>query len=62
MNFTLGIKSNITQEADSDLMHGFAQLDALTVVSLSIIWVVGVLAVICGVRFISKVNFDLHLQ
>lgn len=41
------------QEMDS--MYGFTQLDALTVISLSITWVFGVLAVICGLRFITKV-------
>ena len=38
-----------------DSMYGFTQLDALTVISLSITWVFGVLAVICGLRFITKV-------
>lgn len=39
----------------TDVLQGFTQLDALTVVSLSITWVFGVLIVICGIQLITKV-------
>lgn len=48
-----GINSTFDLQED---MYGFTQLDALTVISLSITWVFAVLAVICGVKFISKVG------
>ncbi|XP_057367538.1 sodium- and chloride-dependent glycine transporter 1-like [Daphnia carinata] len=48
LNSTLDLQEN---------MYGFTQLDALTVISLSITWVFAVLAVICGVKFISKVAY-----
>lgn len=49
-----GINSTFDLQED---MYGFTQLDALTVISLSITWVFAVLAVICGVKFISKVSY-----
>lgn len=36
-------------------MQGFTHLDPLTVISLSVTWVLAILTVICGVKFINKV-------
>jgi hypothetical protein len=52
--YPIGLNNTVHfQEMDS--MYGFTQLDALTVISLSITWVFAVLTVICGLKFISKV-------
>lgn len=61
MKLYLGLNSTVDIKADMvDALHGFTQLDALTVISLSITWVIGVLAVICGLHFICKVLYRKH--
>ena len=52
-NTTFNINTDV-----GDALYGFTQLDALTVISLSITWVLGVLVVICGLHIISKVLYD----
>ena len=58
--FNLGLSSNTSVSykmihPPSSAMQGFAHLDPLTVISLSFTWVIGVVIVVCGLRFISKV-------
>ncbi|EFX87951.1 hypothetical protein DAPPUDRAFT_311404 [Daphnia pulex] len=49
--------NNTVHFQEMDTMYGFTQLDALTVISLSITWVFAVLTVICGLKFISKISY-----
>lgn len=48
-------RSSLDMEYPSSLVT-FSELDALTVMALSIVWIVAVLTVIWGLRFVSKVT------
>lgn len=64
--YLLGYMNNDTVAFENNtavigVMQGFTHLDALTVVSLSITWILAVLTVICGIKFISKVSPVLYI-
>lgn len=57
-SIVLGLNSSAHDHGYPTSLVALSELDALSVMALSIVWVVVVLTVIWGLRFISKVRLN----